>query len=711
MSRGILLLIIILIAASSIFGFILVRHFFLEDREDRVVHSYVDVVDGNAKLFINGKPVDILGFYATTEVEEYIDKTAKYDALFCCVSVGWMGVDRVSVEFIENNRQLYLKVKKLNSEGRLRDAIKLLPDFPVPKNAAELIDFEHIDKILDYAASKKVYIILFFKYFLPPFWWIKNFPDQLQANSTGALSYMPAFNSPAFLKYADQVVTAVVKRYRNHPALLGWGLAFGWTNEDNYPGANYYSSWGMYDYSPIAVERFREWLREKYRNNVTALREAWKNYTITFENVVPPKPLDPPASQAELIEFINSPGDARRSWLDWMEFRLAEKTKCMLHFANLIKSLDPNHILVQTPASPLSIVMGNAYYLSIDCYSYVKSPIDVVYVNPGLDEKTAMLIKLAGYAPFLKYFEQRGKAAFIKWEGRPGVDYDKHPEMIELVARMARRTGTGLVIWGGHVPMPGSGEEQPEFTDQQIELFINTFRSTPEGRINKSSIAIVDDPRLCFFTYYSLRPYKRQDACLFWVLIRMAGLDCDILTVDEIKENPDVLKGYKALILDNLYRMDDELVNILVDYANSGGGLFIVGRTGVYDWYGGRKFENLRKLLGINSSINEVKVVEYSWSFTDTDDFLLEQIHERKGDKGGQYSLFYIPVFDYEKEGYTILATLDQNSSVAVVGRKGKIVFWFPRLGLQLLDKDFNQLQIVLQFLRNLFSFFNEDQL
>ncbi|RLE59194.1 MAG: hypothetical protein DRJ32_05100, partial [Thermoprotei archaeon] len=105
MSRGILLLIIILIVASSIFGFILVRRLFLGNREDRVVHSYVDVVDGNAKLFINGKPVDILGFYATTEVEEYIDKTAKYDALFCCVSVGWVSVDRVSVEFIENNRQ------------------------------------------------------------------------------------------------------------------------------------------------------------------------------------------------------------------------------------------------------------------------------------------------------------------------------------------------------------------------------------------------------------------------------------------------------------------------------------------------------------------------------------------------------------------------------------------------------------------------------
>ena len=671
----------------------------------RPVKTYVSVVDGNAKLFVDGKPVDLLGFYATSEVIEYIDKAARYGVTFCRVEVRWPVLDIVTKEFASKNRRLMTRVKELIREGRLREAVELLPDFEVPEDASELLDFSDLDKIMDYAARKGVYIILSFHYLSPPIWWVKNFPDQLQTNNTGGLCYMATFNSPALLKYGDQVVRAVVNRYKDHPALLGWGLDFGWTNEDNYPGANYYNSWGMYDYSPTAIKRFREWLREKY-GSVEALREAWGNGTVTFENAVPPQPLPPPEGYRETVEFVNGPGDTRREWMDWMEFRLEEKTECMLHFARLIKELDPNHVLVQTPATPLLLGVSGAVFLAIDYYSYVESPVDVVYVNPGLKEDTARAIKLYGYPPFLKYFEQRGKAAFIKWEGRPGVDYDAHPELITTVAEMARKTGTGLAIWGGHVPMPGTGEEQPEFTDQQIELFIETFKALPEGGLNKSRIAILEDPRLCFFTYYGSRPYKLVEAAALWGIIHLAGLDADVIPVDEVRENPDAIYQYDALILDNLYRMDDWLVDMLVKYVEKGGGLFIVGRTGAYDWYGERKYHQLKRLLGISSNITEYKAAGYSWTFTDADDPLLEGIRGERADGPSQLNILYIPVFDYEAEGYTVLATLDQNNTVAVAGRKGRIVFWFPRLGLLIADREPEQLAPVLTFLRNLYELY-----
>ena len=669
--------------------------------------TYVAMVDGNAKLFINGKPVDLLGFYATTEVREYIDKAARYGATFCRIEVRWPELDRVTREFAAKHPELVAKLKKMTAEGRLREALEMLPDFEVPEDAAELLDFSELDRIMNYAAKKGVYIILSFHYLSPPIWWAKNFPDQLQTNNTGALSYMATFNAPALLKYADQVVTAVVNRYKNHPALLGWGLDFGWTNEDNYPGANYYASWGFYDYSPTAVQRFREWLKRKY-GSVEALKRAWGNDTVTFDNAIPPQPLPPPRGFKELVEFVNGPGDTRREWLDWMEFRLEEKTKCMLHFAELYKRLDPDHVLVQTPATPLSIGLGNAVFLSIDYYSYAKSPVDIVYVNPGLKSDTAELLKLYGYPPFLKYFEHRGQAAFIKWEGRPGVDYDAHPELITTVAELARRTGTGLAIWGGHVPMPVTGEEQPEFTDEQIRLFIETFRSLPEGRLNKSRIAILEDPRLCFFTYYRLRPYKLAELGALWGIIHLAGLDADVLPVNEVKENPDVIYQYDALILDNLYRMEDWLVDTLVEYVERGRGLFIVGRTGVYDWYGQNKFRQLKRLLGISSNVTEAKVVGYSWTFTDASDPLLEGIRGAKGDRESRLNILYIPVFDYQAEGYTVLATLDQDPSVAVVGRRGKVVFWFTRLGLLIVDRKPEELGPVLTFLRNLYHLYEK---
>ena len=673
-------------------------------KEVKPVKSYVSVIDGNAKLLIEGKPVDILGFYATSEVKEYIDKAAKFNVTFCHVCMSWLSLDKVSRDFARKNRSLWLKLKNLSRSGRLKEAINLLPTFKLPDNAAELIDFNLLDNLFNYAARKGVKIIFSFHYLTPPVWWVKNFPDQLQANETGGLCYMASFSSPALFKYADQVIEALVKRYRNHPSLLGWGLSFGWTSEDNYPGSGYYASWGFYDYSLVAVRSFREWLKKRYKGDLEELRRAWGNLTVTFENALPPKPVPKPKDVTELVKLVNGPGDLRRAWLDWCEFRLEEKRRCMLHFARLYKELDPNHVLVQTPSSPLPLGLGNAVYLAVDPLSYVKSPVDLVYVSPGIKEDTARNIKLFGYPPFLKYFEQRGKAAFIKWEGRPGVDYDSHPELIVTVAKMARKTGTGLAIWGGHVPMPKTWEEQPEFTDNQIRLFIEAFRSTPEGKLNKSNAVIIWDPKLCFFVYYTHRPYKLLDTYGLWALIHLAGLDCDVLTVDEVKENSGVLSSYKLAILDNLFRMDENLTEVIVNYLRSGGWVFIIGKTGVYDWYGGKKFKHLKRILNVTSEITEVNITGYSWSFTRVDDPLLNGVKGKAGDVKSPLNLLSIPKFNYEAEGFSVLGRLDQDPGVATVLRKGRLVVWFPRLGLQLLDRKPKELQAVTRFLKNLYT-------
>ena len=704
-----LIVIICVIALSLTLTFLLtIRR---EEGFTEPVKSYVQTVYGNAKLFINGEPVDILAFYTTTEVKEYIDKAARYGVLFCNVRVGWIQVDKVSAQFFRENPELSAKFREMAGEGRLREVLELLPEFELPNDASSLIDFQVIDEILDYAARREVYIVLSFCYLKPPIWWLKNFPDQIQMNSTGGLCHMATFNSPALIKYADQVIRALVSRYKNHPALLGWGLCFGWTSEDNYPGGNYYASWGIYDYSPMAVKRFRDWLRKSYNDNVTAFRLAWRNETVTFDDAVPPKPLPPPKDAEELVEFINGPGDTRRAWLDWMLFRLEEKTKCMLHFANLYKALDPNHVIIQTPATPLSAGLSNPTFLSIDYYSYAKSPIDVVYVNPGLDDKTATIVKLYNcYPPFLKYYEQHGKAAFIKWEGRPNVNYDQHPDYIEAVAEMARKTGTGLAIWGGHVPMPASGEEQPEFTDSQIQLFINTFRSTPEGKLEKSKIVILEDPRLCFFTYYKPHPLKLIETTTLWIILHLAGIDCDVLPIQEVKENLTILQSYKAVILDNMYRIDEETTTILQNYLKNGGWLILIGKTATYNWQGEGKFENLKKLLGINTTITEAKITQYSWTYTNASDPLLNGIAGQPGDIKSPYNLLYIPTFNYEEEGYTILGTLNENPNIATVLRKNKIIVWFPRLGLQLLDRNPTELQTTIQFLKNLYNLINTNK-
>ena len=69
--------------------------------------------------------------------------------------------------------------------------------------------------------------------------------------------------------------------------------------------------------------------------------------------------------------------------------------------------------------------------------------------------------------------------------------------------------------------------------------------------------------------------------------------------------------------------------------------------------------------------------------------------------------MYYIPIFDYEKEGYKVLGYLNENPQIATVGYKGKVVFWFPRLGMQLMDLSESELETTKQFLKNLYEFYS----
>jgi len=155
----------------------------------------------------------------------------------------------------------------------------------------------------------------------------------------------------------------------------------------------------------------------------------------------------------------------------------------------------------------------------------------------------------------------------------------------------------------------------------------------------------------------------------------------------------------------NLFRMKEELVDILVNYVASGGGLFIVGRTGLYDWYGANHFGPLRKLLGVSSEMSDVPLIRYSWRFKRAEDPLLEGLGGLEGDIQSNFSIYFIPKFNYEAEGFKVLATIEGHSDLAVVVRKGKVIAWFPRLGLQLLDRPIDDLSAVIRFIRNLCEF------
>ena len=136
----------------------------------------------------------------------------------------------------------------------------------------------------------------------------------------------------------------------------------------------------------------------------------------------------------------------------------------------------------------------------------------------------------------------------------------------------------------------------------------------PEGRIKKSSFAIIEHPILGAFDYRAVSGesttfqfYKGRDVIMLGILLNSAGLEYDVISTNEILKNPNILENYKAVALINIYRMNDKLLKALLDFRDSGGGLFIVGRTGLFDEYGNKNMTYLKKLLNVSDVREEKK--------------------------------------------------------------------------------------------------------
>ncbi len=654
------------------------------------VRSYVRSVNGNPTLFVDGRSIPMLGLRTTSDpyesdeefrrVLEYIDKASKYGYSYVEVLLNWYTMDK---SYTQNLR---------------------LDRLPKPEDVGKLMDWSRLDYIFDYAARKGVYIIPFFWHNIPPRWWfehVRNYKDYLQTSHRGRIVLMMSFNNPKYIEYEKAAIKAIIMRYRNHPAYLGFHLQFGYTNENNYPGEPQLKG-HWFDYSPFTQQKFREWLEERY-GDISNLRRAWGVNIKSFKEVKPPKPLSDIKSFREMVEWINSAGDCRRSFYDWQLFRFEQKRKEREELAEFIKSIDPNHILIM-PAS-LSLALRYTNSLPNDFDHIASSPhIDIVHFCPGMVKPWTTIHKAGEYI-FVKYFESRGKAAFIKWEGRKSLRPDDLDEPVKR-AKFAREIGCGGSLWEGRIA------GYPEFSEKQIEVFAKTFLTTPEGGVRRSKIAVLLYPFIYNFDYRKgidnlrvLSHYKNKDLALFLAMLYMAGIDFDIITRNEVVNNPKILSRYRAVFLSNLYRIDSKLLEILVEYRDKGGILFIQGRTGIADEYGRKNLNILKKLLGINSPIYEYHIVNYSWTYLNIEDPLLKGIRGLKGDSG-KLNLYYIPVFNYKKEGFKIIATLDQNKSVAVVGYKKNIIFWFPKLGIQIIEPNRNKyINNTIKFLKNLYTY------
>jgi beta-galactosidase len=127
-------------------------------------------------------------------------------------------------------------------------------------------DFAWFDTVMDLMNEAGIKVILDIALHPVPIWLHKKFPSIDVTDASGNRlypnhRYMDDMGDPNYQKYALRYTDSLSKHYKNHPALI----AFGIDNE---------SSDGPISYSESVKQRFIVWLKKKY-STVEKLNSAW----------------------------------------------------------------------------------------------------------------------------------------------------------------------------------------------------------------------------------------------------------------------------------------------------------------------------------------------------------------------------------------------------------------------------------------------------
>jgi len=195
-------------------------------------------------------------------------------------------------------------------------------------------DWADYDRQMDLAAQNGIKTIIAINDANAPEWIYRKLPDaryrdaeghqddsiQSGSSATGGFPGL-CLDNPEAREALGRFVTALVMRYRGHPALLGYDL---WNETGGHGGVPP----RMYCFCHGSQARWRDWLKKRY-GSPEAVGKAHYRYSYAgWDDISPPRSFD---GYAESLDFLQFRIDNAYDLFDW---RIA-----------LIKSLDPVHLI------------------------------------------------------------------------------------------------------------------------------------------------------------------------------------------------------------------------------------------------------------------------------------------------------------------------------------------------------------------------------
>lgn len=276
------------------------------------LHSEVKILEGIPALFVNDEWQAPYAYMSYLGEEKYYREAAE------------AGLHLYNIP-------AYLGDRGINSSsgiGPFRSAIWL------GKDRYDLSSIEKdFDEILRADPTARVIIRLHLD---PPVWWEKENPREVSSLQDGG-SARTSFASMKWREDAGDVLRFVVNKLLDSPYaahLVGIHVAGGFTEEWFYHYKDHF-----FDESTVRVNEFRKWLLTKYNNDPSALRRAWKDSTVTFDNV---KPADIGTSHRENA-WRNTATD--QYYFDTFDFHAGLLVDHIQYFCKIVKEVSNNDLL------------------------------------------------------------------------------------------------------------------------------------------------------------------------------------------------------------------------------------------------------------------------------------------------------------------------------------------------------------------------------
>ena len=455
-------------------------------------------------------------------------------------------------------------------------------------------DFSFLDEMIDKVHQNGGVVVLATPSGARPRWLAKKYPEVLRVNENGQRNLFGSrhnhcYTSPIYREKVRQINTELAKRYGKHPAVVAWHLS---------------NEYGGKCYCPLCENAFREFVREKYGNDIGKLNHAywarfWSHQYDSFEDVEIPVP------RGEMsIHGLN---------LDFKRFVSHQTTDFMNEEAAAIRAICPD--------LPITTNMMPSFY-DLN-YWEMAEKLDVAAWDSYPDWNCGDNVGMACHTAFWhNFFRSLKGRPFMLMESAPGltnwkpINKLKRPGMDRLASLQAVAHGADSVQYFQWRKSRGSCEKfhgavvDHVGTDETrifkaVQSTGATLKAIDElcGTPTESRVAIVYDWEnrwaLDDSQGFSLHDKGYNRTCrAYYRPLWKRGVNVDI-----VSSHSDFSK-YDLLIAPMLYMTDADTVKRLKDFVAQGGTLYATYMLGMVDdtdlcWLGGFPGGGLMDVMGI----------------------------------------------------------------------------------------------------------------